>query len=106
MHVSIDNWIPDIIPISGGPDEEFDEVYEAYERFYRHAKTRGGRTSLKAEAGQDFWEEVVEYFEAERSDAEAGLGMGLVMSSELDSTGLLEEKYGKEELYNLLNDSL
>lgn len=104
----ISEWLPDVEwPWKNTPDEEFDAVYEAYEEFYRRANTPSGRGGMRMSAGQDFMEEVMEFYDAGEEEANAGVGMGLFLNADGEyEPNPLDEKYGKEELFEYLNGNL
>lgn len=101
-------WLPDVEwPWKDRPGEEFDEVYEAYEEFYRHANTPSGRGGMQMSAGQDFMEEVIEFYDVEEDEATAGVGMGLFLNSDGEyEPNPMDEKYGRKELFQYLNGNL
>lgn len=106
--MSIEGWIPDIGSRLGflgrGPDEDFRDVYEAYEQFYKAAKTPNGRGRVMGGAAQDFMDEVIEYYDIGEEEYSAGMGwVGLMDTGDIN---LLEEKMGEDELYRYLEGEL
>ncbi|MFB6213692.1 MAG: hypothetical protein ABEJ07_03985 [Candidatus Nanohaloarchaea archaeon] len=100
--VSLERYIPDF-GLFG--EDNFDDVYESYEAFYRQANMRG-RDGKKAEAAAEFYQSVVEYVEVEdenREDAESAALFARLSASGLDLT---EEKLSEEELRQALEGEL
>lgn len=87
--------------IGNGVDEEFEEeVYPAYQEFYRWSdvSARGGKKMDKA---ADFMDAVVDYYEAgeELDDAvAAGYGMAPFVNGDL-----MDEELSPEELKSFLD---
>ncbi len=106
--MGLNTWLPDIgWPWRNGPDEEFREVYEAYEDFYRAANVPNGRKNNCVSASQDFIKAVAEYYDIGGEEADAGWGMALFLNSEGElEQGPLKEKYSEEKLYKYLSGNL
>lgn len=109
--MSIEEWFPDLDVdlglFSGGVDEDFEEVYEAYENFYRQANTPNGRAGTRMSAGQDFMDAVMDYYDVDKEEANAGIGMGLFLNADGEyQPNPLEEKMDEEELYRYLEGNL
>ncbi len=104
----LNTWLPDIEwPWCSSPDEDFKEVYEAYEDFYKAANLPNGRKGNRVSASQDFIEALVEYYDIGGEEANASWGMSLFLNADgrLEQ-GPLEEKYTEEELYHYLSGNL
>lgn len=93
----------DLTPNWMGRDEDFDDVYEAYKRFYTKANAKGTRG--KDKAAREFLNEVSNYLDADEEDMDAGMGYGLFTVSQTDGKpSPMNEKYDKDELRRYLEN--
>ena len=90
--------------IGNGVDEEFkEEVYPAYQEFYRWSDLNA-RSSKKMDKAAEFMDAVVEYYGAEE-EVDEGVAAGYGMAPFVDGD-LMSEEMSPEELKSFLDGEL
>ncbi len=85
-------------------EDDFGDVYEAYEELYKQANTPG-RGVREEEAAEEFYEEVVGYLNADQEIQNKGGELALLFKSMNPGINPLEEKLTEEELRKALGDN-
>lgn len=101
--MAISDRISGVLPDLGvsSKDDGFDEVYEAYEDFYRTANSRS-RGARKSDAAVEFYEAVSEYVDADSETEEAAWASSMNILASDSEIDLMDEKLSEEELREAL----